>query len=165
MREEIKSVQAETISMVNAWIEDMKDDLRETMSCQVTTDACLHSKELNSEDMESEAEHREVPTEEAAVKSSGTMKKQHRGRHPAAGRRGELKELTRGDCGSRRKLVAACRKVPVVQQWHGARFRIIQTQGNSGPWKELPQPAGGCPTVQKWHSTGDMIARYMTTTM
>jgi hypothetical protein len=32
--------------------------------------------------MESEAEHREIPEEEAAVKSSGEMKKRHRGRAP-----------------------------------------------------------------------------------
>jgi hypothetical protein len=67
--------------------------------------------ETNPEKMQSEVEHREVPMEEAAVKSSETMKKRHRGRHLAAGRRGEPKELARGDCGSRRKLAAACRKV------------------------------------------------------
>jgi hypothetical protein len=61
--------------------------------------------------METEVEHREVPTEGAAVKSSGARKKRHRDRHLAAGRRGEPKELTRGDCGSQRKLAAPCRKV------------------------------------------------------
>jgi hypothetical protein len=49
------------------------------MSYQVTTVACLDSKELNLEDTESEVEHQEAPTEEAAVKSSGTMKKRHSG--------------------------------------------------------------------------------------
>jgi hypothetical protein len=39
----------------------------------------------NPEDMKSEMEHWEVPTEEAAVKSLGTMKKRHRSRHLAAG--------------------------------------------------------------------------------
>jgi hypothetical protein len=48
------------------------------MSCQVTTEACLDNKEPNPEDMEFEVEHRKVPMEEAAVKSSGTMKKRHR---------------------------------------------------------------------------------------
>jgi hypothetical protein len=37
------------------------------------------------EKMESEVEHWEVPMEEAAVKSSGTMKKRYRGWHLAAG--------------------------------------------------------------------------------
>jgi hypothetical protein len=62
------------------------------MSCQMA--ACLEINKLNLEDMESEVKHREVLTEEAAVKSSGAMKNQHRGRHLAAWRRGEPKELT-----------------------------------------------------------------------
>jgi uncharacterized protein with gpF-like domain len=78
MREEIKSGQEETMSIINDWIEDMKDDRRETMSCQVTTQAYLDIKEVNPEDMKSEVEYREIPTEEAAVKYSGTMKKRHR---------------------------------------------------------------------------------------
>jgi hypothetical protein len=94
MREEIKSGQVEMRSIVNTWIVDMKKDRKETMSYQVTMMACLDSKELNPEDMESEAEHREVPMKEAAVQSSGTMKKQHRGQHLAAGRCREPKELT-----------------------------------------------------------------------
>jgi hypothetical protein len=61
-------------SIINAWIANTRDDRKETMSCQVTMEACLDSKELNQEDKESEVEHWEVPTKEAAVKSSGTMK-------------------------------------------------------------------------------------------
>jgi hypothetical protein len=79
MREEIKPGQAEIRSIVNAWIVDMKKDRKDTMSCQITKAVCLDSKELNLKDMKSKVEHREVPTEEAAVKSSGTMKKRHRG--------------------------------------------------------------------------------------
>jgi hypothetical protein len=94
MREEIKSGQANMRSIVNAWIANIKKDKKDTMFCQVKTEACLDSKELNSEDMKSEVEHQEVPMEEAAVKSSGTMKKRHKGRHLVAGRYGEPKELT-----------------------------------------------------------------------
>jgi sulfopyruvate decarboxylase TPP-binding subunit len=86
MKEMIEANQAKTDrqlkemrSIVNAWIADMRGSRKETMPCQVMMGACLHSEELNLEDMESEVECREVPTEEAAVKSSGTMKKQHRG--------------------------------------------------------------------------------------
>jgi hypothetical protein len=61
--------------------------------------------------MESEAKHLEAPTEEAAVKSSGTLKKRQREWHLAAGRCGKPKEVTRGDCGSRRKLATPCRKL------------------------------------------------------
>jgi hypothetical protein len=96
--EEIQSAQVEMRSIINALIADMKDDQRETMSCQVMIEACLDSKELNPEDMKSEMEHQEVPMEEAAVKSSRTMKKWHRGQHLAAGRYGEPKELTQGKC-------------------------------------------------------------------
>jgi hypothetical protein len=99
------------ITIVNAWIADMKDSWKETMSCQVTTEACLHSKELNLEHMECEVEHWEVPTKEATVKSLGTMKKWHRSGHLAAGRPGEPNELTQGYCGSWKKLAATCRTV------------------------------------------------------
>jgi hypothetical protein len=64
-------------AILNAWWE-------ETMACQEMIEACLECNEPNSEDMESEVEHREVPMEEAAVKSSGTIKKRHRGLHLAA---------------------------------------------------------------------------------
>jgi hypothetical protein len=112
LKEEIKSGQAEMRSIVStvgekidALIADMKDGRKERTAWQEAMEARLGCEEPTS------VEHREVPTEEAAVKSSRTMKKRQRGRHPAAGRRGEPKERTRGDCGSRRKLAAACRKV------------------------------------------------------
>jgi hypothetical protein len=41
MREEIKSGQAGIRSIVNIWIADVKKDRKETLSCQVTTEACL----------------------------------------------------------------------------------------------------------------------------
>jgi hypothetical protein len=88
------------------------------------------------------------------------MKKQHRGRHLAAGRRREPKELTWGDCGSRRKLAAAAERCPLVQQWHGARET---SSGKFGPReivdgrRNWPQPAGGSSRVQKWHDAGDTV--------
>jgi hypothetical protein len=127
-------------SIVNAWIAYTRDDRKETMSSQVMTVVCMHSEELNLEDMESEVDHREVPTKETAVKFSGTMKKQHRGQHLAAGQCGEPKQLTRGDCGSWRKLAATCRKVSrhaAVAQCKGNIFRKIWTQVNYGPRSEL----------------------------
>jgi hypothetical protein len=42
--------------IVDDWIADTMDDWKETMSCQVTMEACLESKELNLEDMESKVE-------------------------------------------------------------------------------------------------------------
>jgi hypothetical protein len=63
------------------------------------------------EEMKSESEHLEVPKDDAVVKPVKGQKKRHRDWHQAAGRHGEPKELTRGDCGSQRKLAATCRKV------------------------------------------------------
>jgi hypothetical protein len=102
--------------------------------------ACLDSKEINPEKMEFESEHWDVPKEDAIVKPVKERKKRHRGRKIAAGRRGEPKKLTRGNCGSRRKLAATCRKVSRRARvaWRKRNFfRIIRTQGNCGPWKEL----------------------------
>jgi hypothetical protein len=79
------------------------------VSCQVTKEGCLHSKELNPEDMESKVEHWEVPIEEPAVKSTGTIKKWHRSQNLAAGQCRGPKELTREECGSQRKLAATCK--------------------------------------------------------
>jgi hypothetical protein len=49
--------------------------LIETVACQETTEARLRCKEPISEDMESGAEHREVPKEHAVVRSWGIRKK------------------------------------------------------------------------------------------
>jgi hypothetical protein len=96
--------------------------------------------EANPEEMESEWEHREVPKEDAVVKTVEGRKKGHRIRKQAAGRCGEPKEPTRVDCGSRRKLAAACRKmsrrVEVARRKKNI-FRKIRTQGNCGLQKEL----------------------------
>jgi hypothetical protein len=97
-----------TTAKMDAWLAEMKYEQKDIMACQITTEACLESKEPNPDNMESEVEHREIPMEEAAVKSSTTMKKQHKGQHLAAGRCGKPKELTRGGCGSWMKLAAAC---------------------------------------------------------
>jgi hypothetical protein len=90
--------------------------------------------------MESKDEHREVPTENALVKPVKVRKKRHRERHLAAGRRGEIKELTRVDCGFRRMLAAACRMVLhlAAVAWRKRDFlRKNRNQGNCGPRKEL----------------------------
>jgi hypothetical protein len=45
--------------------------------------------ETNPEEMKSESVHEKVPRKVEAVKSFGALKKRHRGRHLAAGRRGK----------------------------------------------------------------------------
>jgi hypothetical protein len=89
----------------------------------------------NPEGMECGSEHREVPKEDAVVKPVKGQKKRLKGRKLAAGRHGESKQLTQGDCGSRRKLAAACRKVShrAAVAWRKRNvFRKIRTWGNWG---------------------------------
>jgi hypothetical protein len=71
-------------------------------------EACLKFEEPTSVGMKPEAEHQEVSKEHAAVKTGKAPSKQHGDQHLAARK---PKELTQGDCGSQRKLPAACRKV------------------------------------------------------
>jgi hypothetical protein len=69
--------------------------------------ACLGKTEAtdlkaNPEEVKPETVHREVPKEEAAVKYSGALKKRHRHRHLAAGRRVSRREGP-GEIGRRRQ--------------------------------------------------------------
>jgi hypothetical protein len=56
LREKIQSGQAEMRSIVGAWIADMKDGRKETMSCKEVTEAHLECEEPTSVNMEPEAE-------------------------------------------------------------------------------------------------------------
>jgi hypothetical protein len=100
----------------------------------------VECEELTSVDMESEVKHWEVSKEEAAVKSTGTIKKRHRGRKLAAGRRGEPKELIRSDCGSGKKSASFCMKMTrraTVARANRNLFKQMGTQGICGPRKEF----------------------------
>jgi hypothetical protein len=98
--------QAEMRSIIDEWMTDIKDARKETTTCNKAKKTVL-----DPEMMQSVEEHQEVPRENAIVKSVKGRKKRRRGRKSTAGRRGEPKKLTRGNCGSRRKLAVACRKV------------------------------------------------------
>jgi hypothetical protein len=103
----------------------------ETVTCQVMTETCQEKKKPNPDDVETGAERREVPKKHAVVRSSGIMKKRQRGRNLAAGRRIKPEDLNQGDCGSRGKLAAACRKVcrHAAVAWHRRNiFRDIRTK-------------------------------------
>jgi hypothetical protein len=88
-------------------------------------EACLEKMEAmdleaNLEEMESESEHQEVPNEEAAVETVGTLED----RHLAVGRHRKPKKRNQGDSGSRKKLAAAYRRmtrcaVPAQCKGHG----------------------------------------------
>jgi hypothetical protein len=100
--EEIKSGQGEIESTVNAMEKKMEACLGKTKVTDV---------EANLKKKESEVVHREVPKEEAAVKSSGALKKGHRGQNLAAKCCQKPKGQTRQNCGSQKKLTAAGRKM------------------------------------------------------
>jgi hypothetical protein len=72
-------------------------------------EAHLESKEPASFEVESKAEHEEVPKEEASVNTFRALKKRHGDRHLAIGRCGQPKKWTQGDGGSWKKLAATCR--------------------------------------------------------
>jgi hypothetical protein len=94
----------------------------------------------NPEEMESVMEHREVPNEEVAVKSSATIKRRHRGWKPAAGRRGKPKKMTRGDGGSGRKSAASCRRKShraKIAWRESSLFRKILVQASRESRKEF----------------------------
>jgi hypothetical protein len=75
------------------------------------TEADVEKIESNPGMMQSIGEHQEVPKVDALRKPDNGRKKHHKGQKQTAERCGELKELTRGDCGSWRKFAGACRKV------------------------------------------------------
>jgi hypothetical protein len=103
--------------------------------------------------MQSIAEHQVARKEDAVVKPVKGLKR-HRGRKPAAGPRGEPKEMTREDCGSGRKLAAACRKVSgcATVEWRKRNLlRKIGTHESCGPRKELSAAGIRMTDVQKWH--------------
>jgi hypothetical protein len=138
--------------------EKIQEDLKKTMeeilakmekrmtATQTKTDGKLTETiektltEPSQEMMQSAEEHQEVPREEAAVIPGRGRKRRHRGRKQAAGRRGEPKEPTRGDHGSRKKLAAACRKASrcATVAWRRRNvFRKSWTHGNCGLRKEV----------------------------
>jgi hypothetical protein len=133
MREDIKCGQAEMRSILDAWITDIKDAWKKMTACQEVTGANPEKIEPDLGKMQSVEEHQEIPKENSIVKPVKGRKKRHRDRKPAAGRRGEPNELTRGDCGSGKKLAAACKKITgreTVAWCKRNVLRKIVTQGN-----------------------------------
>jgi hypothetical protein len=86
------------------------DDYHEgIMACLGKTEATDFK--VNPEEMQPVTGHQEVSLKDTVVKPVRGLKTQCMGRKSTAGGRGEPKELTRGNCGSWRKLSAACRKM------------------------------------------------------
>jgi hypothetical protein len=102
-------VEDATVMPVVETEEESSNTRKETMSCQ-EMEARQDEQKLTPMDRKPEAAKVEVPKEDAVVKPVNGRKRRHRGKKQAAGRHEEPKKLTRGDCGSRMKLAAACRK-------------------------------------------------------
>jgi hypothetical protein len=130
MREDIKCGQAEMRSLLDACIANTKVAWKKTIACQEVMGANPEKYEHDPGKMQSVEEHQEIPKEDAVVKPFKGRKK----------RRGEPNELTQGDCGSGKKLAAACKKTSrhatVAWRKRNVRRRTV-TQENYGPRKRL----------------------------
>jgi hypothetical protein len=137
-----------------------KDNRKETIFCQKTTEARLECEKPTSAGMkicqettasqeatenehdpgkrQSMEEHQEIPKGEASVMPVRELRKWHRVRSLAAERRQKRKERTQENRGSRRKSAASCRKVTrhAKVAWYKRNLvRKIQIQENYEPWK------------------------------
>jgi hypothetical protein len=129
-KEAMKTMQENIQENLKKTMEELLSKMEERMTAnQAKTDGKLREltetiektlTEPSQEMMQSTEEHQEVPREDAAIIPVRRRKRQHRGWKQAAGQRGEPKELTRGDCGSQKKLAAACRKASrrATVAWH-----------------------------------------------
>jgi hypothetical protein len=102
--EKMIASQGRTIAKMDAWLTELKAGRKEMAACQ-------EAMEANLDEMKSITVHEEVSKKEAIVKSSGKLKKRRGDRHLPVGRRGEPKERTRGNCGSRMTLAASCKRM------------------------------------------------------
>jgi hypothetical protein len=153
--EKVAAVELQEIPNEDVAIYSLRKYRKETMACQGTMDARL----------ESESEHREVPNEDAVLEPAKGRKMRRRGRKQAAGRRGEPKELTVGECGSRKQLAAACRKVSrrATVAWRKRNiFRKSRTQGNCGPRQELAAGRNMTRRAGMAQREGNLVREYST---
>jgi hypothetical protein len=128
-----KAYHKEMMATVDAYHERM-------MACLGKTEADTEKTKPDPGMMQSTEEHQEIPKGEAAVMPVREQKKQRRVRSLATERRQKWKERTRGNRGSRRKSVGACRKVSrrARMAWHRKSVvRKIGTQENCGLRKEF----------------------------
>jgi hypothetical protein len=111
-------------------VKGLKNDEKKRM--MATWNTHTETKKIKTDPgmMQSAEEHQYTISEDVAVMPVKGLKKRSRGRKWTAGRRGEPKELTRGNGGSRKKLAAACRKVSrhAAVVWKKRKlFRISET--------------------------------------
>jgi hypothetical protein len=96
--EETRINQAKTAANLKEIIAELRVWLKEIMACEEATEACLDSTEPTTLAIESEAEHEEVPKEEAAVETFIALQKQHGDQHLTIRRCGQLKKRMCHSC-------------------------------------------------------------------
>jgi hypothetical protein len=108
-----KAILADTKARRDKRLEaNTNDDRNESTACEDVTEDSPEKMEPNPQEKEAVVEREDVPNEDIAVIPVKGLKKRRRGRKSTAGRRREPKELNQANCGSRKKLAAACREVP-----------------------------------------------------
>jgi hypothetical protein len=136
-----KSIRAEMKAMQDKRMEaNMNDDQKESTACQDAMEANPEKTVPHPEMMQSEEEHQEIPTEDAAVMLVGEPRKRCRVRYLAAESCRKRKSRNRGNHGSRRKSAATCRKAShraAMARRKRNTFRKIRTEENCGQRKEL----------------------------
>jgi hypothetical protein len=87
--------------------------------------------ESTSEEIESKAEHEEVPKEEATVETLEALKERYRDRHLAIRYHSQLKKQTQGNGGSKKKMatVRGWLTRRAIPAWH--KGPSCQGQGNT----------------------------------
>jgi hypothetical protein len=121
MKEDRKADKEDLLARMDAMFETYKKRIMATKKT-----------EKNPGMTQSIEEHQDVPNEDVTVMPVKGLKKRRRVWKSTAERRGEPKELNQGNCGSRRKLDAACRKVShrATVAWRKRKlFRKSETRG------------------------------------
>jgi hypothetical protein len=108
MKEEIREANQDLLTEMK---EDLLTKMKEVRKADIEDFLATKKSEQDTEMMQSAEEHQDIPTENVAVMPVVKTRKWRRVRKSNAGRRGEPKELNRGNHGSQKKLAAACRKV------------------------------------------------------
>jgi hypothetical protein len=114
------------------------DDRNEWTACQDVMEANPEKMESNLKEKEAVVQRQDIPIENVAMMPVGEPRKRRRGGKLIAGRRGKPKKLNRRNCGSRKKLAAACRKVSryATVAWRKRKlFRKSETRGYCGSRK------------------------------
>jgi hypothetical protein len=126
------SLEEDLTAILKAGYEEMKAEMKAHQERMMTI------MKADLEEIESESEHQEVPREEAAVETIGTLEDRYAFRHLDVGCRRQPKKRTRGYGGSRKKLATARRRmtrraVPAPFKGWGHKGPTVEKRRRNGP--------------------------------